>query len=212
MLDAAEIPAVDVILADLGVSTNQMLSGQYGLSFTHDGPLDMRLDPQLDRTAADIVNDLPEKDLADLIFNNAEERLSRRIARSIVQARKLKKITTTSELAGIVRASVPPARFGQIDPATRTFQALRMEVNHELENLGQLLKVAPGRLKVGGRIGIISFHSGEDRLVKQGFKQWATDGKFDVLTSKPVVPTEFEMASNPRSRSAKLRVARMRMD
>ena len=212
VLDAAEIPAVDVILADLGVSTNQMLSGQYGLSFTHDGPLDMRLDPQLDRTAADLVNDLPEKDLADLIFNNAEERLSRRIARSIVQARKLKKITTTSELAGIVRASVPPARFGQIDPATRTFQALRMEVNHELENLGQLLKVAPGRLKVGGRIGIISFHSGEDRLVKQGFKQWATDGKFDVLTSKPVVPTEFEMASNPRSRSAKLRVARMRMD
>jgi 16S rRNA (cytosine1402-N4)-methyltransferase len=212
VLDAAEIPAVDVILADLGVSTNQMLSEQYGLSFTHDGPLDMRLDPQLDRTAADLVNDLPEKDLADLIFQNAEERYSRRIARNIVQARKLKRIATTAELARLVRACLPPARFGQIDPATRTFQAIRMEVNHELDNLAELLKVAPGRLKPGGRIGIISFHSGEDRLVKQEFRQWAADGKCDVLTSKPVVPTEFEMTSNPRSRSAKLRVARLRME
>jgi 16S rRNA (cytosine1402-N4)-methyltransferase len=207
VLDAAGVSAADVILADLGVSTNQILSGEYGLSFTHDGPLDMRLDPQLDKTAADLVNGLPEKALADLIFNHAEERLSRRIARAIVAARKLKAITTTAALADIVRSAVPPARFGQIDPATRTFQALRMEVNHELENLADLLRVARGRLKPGGRVGMISFHSGEDRLVKQAFRQWAADGDFDVLTSKPVVPTEFEMAANPRSRSAKLRVA-----
>ena len=212
VLDAANIPAVDVILADLGVSTNQMLSDQYGLSFTLDGPLDMRLDPQLEQTAAELVNGLPEKRLADLIFSNAQERLSRRIARGIVQARQVKKITTSAELARIVRAAAPSARFGQIDPATRTFQALRMEVNHELENLSELLQAVPGRLKPGGRIGVISFHSGEDRVVKQRFRQWAADGMFDVLTSKPVVPTEFEMASNPRSRSAKMRVARMRMD
>ncbi len=212
VLDAANIPAVDVILADLGVSTNQMLSDQYGLSFTIDGPLDMRLDPQLAHTAADLVNGLPEKQLADLIFNNAQDRLSRRIARGIVQARQVKKIATTAQLAGIVRSAVPYARFGQIDPATRTFQALRMEVNHEMENLSELLKVAPGRLKPGGRIGIISFHSGEDRVVKQIFRQWAAENRCEVLTSKPMVPTEFEMASNPRSRSAKMRVARMRMD
>ncbi len=212
VLDAADVSAVDIVLADLGVSTNQILSAQYGLSFSHDGPLDMRLDPRLDQTAADLVNNLAEKELADLIFNNAEERLSRRIARNIVQARKRKKIAGTAELAEIIRASVPAARFGQIDPATRSFQALRMEVNHELENLAELLKAAPRRLKAGGRIAIISFHSGEDRLVKQGFKQWAADGAFDVLTAKPVVPTEFEMASNPRSRSAKMRVARRRMD
>ena len=212
VLDAANIPAVDVILADLGVSTNQMLSDQYGLSFTIDGPLDMRLDPRLEHTAEELVNGLPEKQLADLIFNHAQDRLSRRIARSIVQARQVKKITTTAQLAGIVRSSVPHARFGQIDPATRTFQALRMEVNHEMENLSELLNVAPSRLKPGGRIGIISFHSGEDRVVKQMFRQWASENKCDVLTSKPIVPTEFEMASNPRSRSAKMRVARMRMD
>ncbi len=210
VLDAADIPAVDVILADLGVSTNQLLSGEYGLSFTHDGPLDMRLDPQLDKTAADLVNGLPEKSLADLIFNNAEDRISRRIAHAIVAARKLKTITTTGALAEIVRSAVPHARFGQIDPATRTFQALRMAVNHELENLTELLNVARRRLKPGGRMGVISFHSGEDRLVKQSFRQWAADGLFDVLTSKPVVPTEFEMVANPRSRSAKLRVALMR--
>ncbi len=211
VLDTAEIPAVDVILADLGVSTNQMLSATHGLSFTFDGPLDMRLDPQLDRTAADLVHDLSEKDLADLIFNNSEERLSRRIARAIVKARQLKKISTTAELAQIVHSAVPKARFGQIDSATRTFQALRMEVNHELENLTELLASARQRLKPGGRIGIISFHSGEDRLVKQSFRQWAVDGAFDVLTPKPLVPGEFEMVANPRSRSAKLRVARMRM-
>ena len=212
VLDAANIPAVDVILADLGVSTNQMLSDQYGLSFTIDGPLDMRLDPRLEHTAEELVNGLPEKQLADLIFNHAQDRLSRRIARNIVQARQVKKITTTAQLAGIVRSAVPHARFGQIDPATRTFQALRMEVNHEMENLSELLNVAPSRLKPGGRIGIISFHSGEDRVVKQMFRQWASENKCDVLTSKPIVPTEFEMASNPRSRSAKMRVARMRMD
>lgn len=211
VLDAADIRAVDVILADLGVSTNQMLSAKHGLSFNYDGPLDMRLDPQLDRTAADLVNELPEKELADLIFKNAEERLSRRIARAIVQARQHRAISTTSELADIVHASVPKARFGQIDSATRTFQALRMEVNHELENLTELLASARRRLKPGGRIGIISFHSGEDRVVKQAFRQWAGDGVFDILTPKPIVPSEFEMVSNPRSRSAKLRVARMRM-
>ena len=212
VLDAASIPAVDVILADLGVSTNQMLSDQFGLSFTIDGPLDMRLDPRLEHTAEELVNGLPEKQLADLIFNNAQDRLSRRIARSIVQTRQVEKITTTAQLAGIVRSAVPHARFGQIDAATRTFQALRMEVNHEMENLSELLKVAPSRLKPGGRIGIISFHSGEDRVVKQKFRQWASENRCDILTSKPIVPTEFEMASNPRSRSAKMRVARMRMD
>ena len=210
VLQAAAIPAVDVILADLGVSTNQLMSSEYGLSFSHDGPLDMRLDPGLDKTAADLVNYLPEKQLADLIFNNAEERLSRRIARAIVQARKLKAISTTAELAKIVRAAMPPARYGQIDPATRTFQALRMRVNNELDNLAELLKAARQTLKPGGRMGIISFHSGEDRLVKQSFRQWAADGQCEVLTSKPVVPTEFEMDANPRSRSAKMRVARRR--
>ncbi|MGC9261317.1 MAG: 16S rRNA (cytosine(1402)-N(4))-methyltransferase RsmH [Phycisphaerae bacterium] len=212
VLTTAKIPAVAVIIADLGVSTNQILSGQHGLSFSHDGPLDMRLDPEVDRTAADLVNHLPEKSLADVLFNNGDERFARRIARTIVQARKKKTITTTAELAHIVRSCLPHARFGQIDPATRTFQALRMEVNDELENLTELLNVAPRWLQPGGRIGIISFHSGEDRLVKQAFRHWAADGSFEVVTHKPVVPTEFEMVSNPRSRSAKMRVARMRME
>ncbi|MDA8376791.1 MAG: 16S rRNA (cytosine(1402)-N(4))-methyltransferase RsmH [Planctomycetia bacterium] len=212
VLAVAKIPALTVILADLGVSTNQILSSRHGLSFSHDGPLDMRLDPELDRTAADMVNHLPEKTLADVLYNNGDERYSRRIARTLVRARKTKAITTTAELAQLVRSCLPHARSGAIDPATRTFQALRIEVNHELENLTELLKAAPRWLRPGGRIGIISFHSGEDRLVKQAFRNWAADGRFNVLTPKPVVPTELEMASNPRSRSAKMRVARMRME
>jgi len=206
--------AADVVLADLGVSSIQLDDPQRGMSFLRDGPLDMRLDPTGPKTAADLVNGLGEKELADLIYDYGEERYSRRIARAIVSARRSGRIGRTQELARIIASAMPRA-VGQarrgVHPSTRTFQALRIAVNDELANLERLLELLPGLLTPHGRIGIISFHSLEDRRVKQAFARWAELGIAKWLTPKPTAPSAQEVAENPRSRSAKFRVAqRMR--
>ena len=200
----------DVIIADLGFCSAQLEDGTKGLSFQADMPLDMRLDDRLETTAADLVNRLDAESLANLIYQYGEDRASRRIARFIVEARQRQKITSTAQLAQIVRRALhrPGRRSNQrIDPATRTFQALRIAVNHELENLGILLKTAPGLLKTGGMIAVISFHSLEDRQVKTNFRQNKIDGIYKILTKKPIEAGAEEAAANPRSRSAKLRIA-----
>jgi 16S rRNA (cytosine1402-N4)-methyltransferase len=202
-------PQVDAILADLGISTNQLFESPYGLSFAQDMPLDMRLDPRISRSAADLVNTLREEDLANVLYQNAQEHYSRRIARKIADARRISPITSTEHLADLVRQAIP-SRGGppdRIDPATRTFMALRMAVNRELENLEALLNQAPRHLKPGGRLAIIGFHSTEDRMVKQAFRHAEQAGLLKVLTKKPLTPADDELASNPRSRSAKMRVA-----
>ena len=196
---------VDGILADLGVSTNQLFDPQYGLSFERSSPLDMRLDPRLDRTAADLVNRLPERELADLLFHLAQERHSRRIARKIVEARAIQPILDTDRLADLVRRAVPRDRRQLIDPATRTFLALRLAVNREVENLAALLTAGPQLLATGGRMAVISFQSTEDRAVKQAFARLRQDGRAELLARKPIQPSDAEIAVNPRSRSAKLR-------
>lgn len=200
-------PGVSSLLADLGVSTNQLLDPTYGLSISQDGPLDMRLNPQVGTSAAEIVNRWPEGRIADLLYVNADERASRRIARKITAERKASPINTTRRLADIVRSAIGTRGDpGGIDPATRTFQALRMEANREVANLKRLLETAPDYLRVGGRMAVISFHSGEDRLVKQAFRDAEASGRFRVIGKKPIVPSEAEITANPRSRSAKLRV------
>jgi 16S rRNA (cytosine1402-N4)-methyltransferase len=202
---------VEVILADLGVSTDQLMSADKGLSFTADAPLDMRLDDRSATTAADLVNRLTETELSDLIFFNSQERFSRRIAKRICQVRRDRRIRTTSEMVRIVCAAlgVPENGYhGRIHPATRTFLALRMAVNHELENLQSLLAAASRRLSPGGRVAVISFHSGEDRIVKQDFLDRRRTEEYEIITKKPVTPEPDELRTNPRSRSAKLRVAR----
>jgi 16S rRNA (cytosine1402-N4)-methyltransferase len=207
VLNAAGIDRVDAVLADLGLSTNQYLDPAYGMSFDHPGVLDMRLDPRLELTASDLVNRLPEQQLANVLYLHAQERWSRRIARKIVEARQIGPITTTDRLAEIVRSAIP-MRGGapsKIDPATRTFMALRMEVNRESESLASLLKQAPGRLKPGGRMAVISFHSTEDRAVKLAFRSLERTGLVRILTKKPILPSDAERNANPRSRSAKLR-------
>ena len=204
---------VDGILADLGISTNQLFDAQYGLSFAQPMPLDMRVDPRIPRSAADLVAQMNEGPLADLLFQLADERFSRRIARKIVEQRKLSPILTTDRLADVVRSAIPSFRGGapqKIDPATRTFLALRMAVNQETENLEALLREAPKALASGGRFAVISFHSTEDRLVKQAFRTAEQVGQLKVVTSKPLIPTDRETALNPRSRSAKLRVVEKR--
>jgi 16S rRNA (cytosine1402-N4)-methyltransferase len=197
------ITAVDGVLADLGVSSDQLDDPTRGLSFQHDAPLDMRMDPTRGETAADLLRRLPERDLADLIYQFGEERFSRRIARRLVEAREREPIQTTGQLADLVRRCVPRGR-GSIDPATRTFQALRIAVNDELESLDRLLALLPVVVKPGGRAVVISFHSLEDRRVKQAFRNSAC---WTVLTKKPVTAGEDEERTNPRSRSAKLRAA-----
>ncbi len=209
VLAEADTPAVDVLLADLGVSSNQIDDPSKGLSFSVDGPLDMRLDDRADTTAEQLVNRMDEQELADLIYQYGEERYSRRIARAIVEARRRERISRTTQLAEIVRRAYPaPAKRGRrrIDPATRTFQALRIAVNGELENLERLLAQLPDILSINGRAGIISFHSLEDRSVKRAFAAWAATGRAVSVTKKPIVASEQEVRSNPRSRSAKLRV------
>jgi 16S rRNA (cytosine1402-N4)-methyltransferase len=185
------------------------LDGKYGLSFSNPGPLDMRLDPRIERSAADLVNTMREEDLANLIFELGEERHSRKIARKIGESRRESPINTSERLADLVR-SVVPREYGpkgsKIDPATRTFMALRMAVNDELGQLSTFLEKVPGAVKPGGRVGIISFHSGEDRLVKQRFNVLSETGAFERVTRKPVVAGPEELAANPRARSAKLRV------
>jgi 16S rRNA (cytosine1402-N4)-methyltransferase len=206
VLDELEIDHVDGILADLGISTNQLFESHYGMSFSSEMPLDMRIDPRIRRTAADLVNQMPEEDLANVLYELAQERYSRRIARKIGEERRLSPITTTERLAEVVRSAIGHTKE-KIDQATRTFMALRMAVNQELENLEALLKHAPGFLRPGGgRLAVISFHSMEDRLVKQAFRSLEQTGGYRGVTKKPVGPSDEEIARNPRSRSAKLRV------
>ncbi len=204
-----DLQGVDGVLADLGWASSQIADAQRGFSFNRDGPLDMRLDPTLTTTAADLVNDLDERELADLIWRWGEERLSRKIARKIVDVRARHPINTTRQLAELCAQAYGPARHqSRIDPATRTFQALRIAVNDELGSLENLLASIPELMNPGGRVVIISFHSLEDRLVKQAFRAYAAEGRAEVLTRKPLVADELERQSNPRSRSAKCRALR----
>jgi 16S rRNA (cytosine1402-N4)-methyltransferase len=197
---------VDGILADLGVSSLQFGDPARGFSFQAEGPLDMRMNPQSELTAEQVVNHFDERKLADVIYEFGEERRSRRIARAIVRSRPIR---TTAQLAEIVSAAARPMNQAErrIHPATRTFQALRIFVNHELDDLRVLLNSAPQLLKPGGRIVIISFHSLEDRIVKDGFREGVKQGHYRLLTKKPVIPNEEEIDRNPRARSAKLRAA-----
>lgn len=192
----------DGIIADLGVSSYQFDTAERGFSFRQAAPLDMRMDREQPLTAAEAINTWDEKQLANIFFQYGEERLSRRIARRIVEQRPFH---TTTELAEAIAASVPVKyRYGRIHPATRVFQALRIVVNEELSSLETFLNRAPHWLKPGGRIAIISFHSLEDRLVKNAFR---ASPILQILTKKPVTPQADELESNPRSRSAKLRIA-----
>ena len=200
------VPAegVDGILADFGPSSMHLDQAHRGFSFQADGPLDMRMNPHGGSTAEQVVNQADENDLANLIYELGEERRSRRIARAIVRARPLH---TTAQLAGVVRAAAPPMKGDRIHPATRTFQALRIHVNGELDEIAALLRSAPALLKPGGRLVLISFHSLEDRLAKDALREGKTAGIYEVLTRKPVTAGESETEQNPRSRSAKLRAA-----
>jgi 16S rRNA (cytosine1402-N4)-methyltransferase len=193
----------DGILLDLGVSSLQFDEAERGFSFRADGPLDMRMDPAFGPSAADLVNRLPEHELADIIFKFGEEPGSRRIARSIVEARRRSRIRTTLELAAVVRGAVRHSRPG-LDPATRTFQALRIAVNRELEGLEDAVVALAHTLAPGGRLAVISFHSLEDREVKHASRRLAGEG-FEVLTRKPLQAGPAELRDNPRARSAKLR-------
>jgi 16S rRNA (cytosine1402-N4)-methyltransferase len=199
-------PRADGLLADLGVSSLQLDDATRGFSFQAEGPLDMRMDLRSERTAEQVVNHLDEQQLADVIYEFGEERRSRRIARAIVRSRPVR---TTAQLAEIVSAAARPMNSEQrrIHPATRTFQALRIFVNRELDDLRALLEAAPRILKPGGRVVVISFHSLEDRIVKDAFRDGIKDKHFRVLTKKPVTATEEERDRNPRARSAKLRAA-----
>ena len=209
LLDERRLPLIDGALADLGVSSMQFDEPGRGFSFQRDEPLDMRMDRTQGETAADLVARSTEEDLANAIFRYGEERSSRRIARAIVEARRESRIATTSALAGIVRRVVPRRPHMRIDPATRTFQALRIWVNRELDGLDRFLEETVSRLRAGGRLVVITFHSLEDRIVKHTFRALAArDGStVSVLTKKPIVPDEDEVRRNPRARSAKLRAA-----
>ena len=201
-LDREGFTKLNGVVADLGLSSAQLDEGERGFAFSAEGPLDMRFDRSTGDTAAELINRLDEKELADVIFNFGEERKSRAIARRIVQRRP---IDTTAELRRAVHSVLGPARRGGIDPATRTFQALRIAVNHELEALDAFLENAAERLAPGGRLVVISYHSLEDRAVKWAFREKKDSESFRVLTRKPVRAGEDEIAQNRRARSAKLR-------
>jgi len=196
--------SVDGLLADFGASSMHFDEAQRGFSFQAEGPLDMRMNPREGQTAAQVVNHMGEKELANVIYEFGEERRSRRIARAIVRARPF---TTTAELARVVAAAAPAMKSEKIHPATRTFQALRIYVNAELEEIDALLKAAPGLLKPGGRLIVISFHSLEDRRAKDALREGAQQGVYEVLTRKPLTAEAEETDRNPRARSAKLRAA-----
>jgi len=197
-------PPLDGVLADLGVSSLQLGEGQRGFSFRVAGPLDMRMDLQATTTAADIVNSTAEKELADLLYRLGEEHDSRRIARAIVRARPIR---DTEHLATVVAGSRPSRGRQRLHPATKTFLALRIAVNREMEALGQFLERVPATLNSEGRWVVLSYHSLEDRLVKQSFRRWEQQGVLKVLTRKVIVPSQAEIDANPRARSAKMRVA-----
>jgi 16S rRNA (cytosine1402-N4)-methyltransferase len=208
VLDARDLAVVDGALADLGVSSMQFDAPGRGFSFQRDEPLDMRMDQSAGDTAADLVARSSERELADAIFQYGEERFSRRIARAIVEARRETPVATTGRLASIVRRAIPRRGFARIDPATRTFQALRIWVNRELEGLDRFLEAAVRRLRAGARLVVITFHSLEDRIVKHTLRALESgDGGVRVLTRKPIVPSDEEITRNPRARSAKLRAA-----
>jgi 16S rRNA (cytosine1402-N4)-methyltransferase len=195
---------IDGLLADLGVSSLQLSDAARGFSFQAEGPLDMRMDPRSERTAEQVVNHLDERQLADVIYEFGEERRSRRIARAIVRSRPIR---TTAQLAQVISTAARPMKSERIHPATRTFQALRIFVNRELDDLKALLEAAPRILKPGGRMVVISFHSLEDRIVKDAFRAGVRDMHFRLLTKKPVTAPQEESDRNPRARSAKLRAA-----
>jgi 16S rRNA (cytosine1402-N4)-methyltransferase len=203
-LDALGVARADGLIADLGVSSPQLDDADRGMSFRREGPLDMRMDPEGGETALELVDRLSDDELADVIYQYGDERRSRRIARSIKKALAAGELRTTLDLRRAIVRAVGPARVGGIDPATRTFQALRIAVNRELEELEALITSLPGVIADGGVAAILSFHSLEDRLVKRAFAA----GGWAPLTKKPMVPTDEECAQNARARSAKLRAAR----
>jgi 16S rRNA (cytosine1402-N4)-methyltransferase len=207
LLDARGIGEVNGVLADLGVSSMQLDAPQRGFSFRRDDPLDMRMDTSTGATAADALAEVDERTLADVIYEFGEERHARRVARAIVAARAAGPIETTGRLAEIVRKAVPRKGYVRIDPATRTFQAIRIWVNRELEGLDVFLGEAAGRLATGGRLVVITFHSLEDRVVKHTLRALQAQGLVTIRTKRPAVPTEAEVERNPRARSAKLRAA-----
>jgi 16S rRNA (cytosine1402-N4)-methyltransferase len=209
VLDARGISGVDGVLADLGVSSLQLDSPGRGFSFRRDDPLDMRMDTSAGPTAADLIADADERTLADVIYEFGEERHARRVARFIVEARKAGRIATTGQFADIVRRAVPRKGFVRIDPATRTFQAIRIWVNRELDGLDVFVSSVARRLNPAGRMAFITFHSLEDRVVKHTLRQLQAGGEvgLKVLTKRPLVPADEEIERNPRARSAKLRVA-----
>ena len=208
VLDARGLAAVDGVLADLGVSSMQLDAVERGFSFRGDAPLDMRMDRSQGPTAADRLREVSEGELADVIYQYGEERHSRRIARALIRAREERAVSTTGELAAIVRRSVPHRGYQRIDPATRTFQALRIWVNGELEGLEQFVRDAVLRLRAGARLVVIAFHSLEDRIVKHTLRALDREaGTVRVLTARPEIAGEDEIARNPRARSAKLRAA-----
>ena len=206
VLDARGLDAIDGALADLGVSSMQFDEAGRGFSFRRDEPLDMRMDQTQGPTAAELLLDVDETELANVIFQYGEERFSRRIARLIVETRRQSPIQTTGHLAQLVRRAVPHRGYQRIDPATRTFQALRIWVNRELDGLDTFLAVVVGRLRAGARFAVITFHSLEDRVVKHAFRALAAgEAALRILTRKPVVAGDVELSRNPRARSAKLR-------
>ena len=206
-LDSRGVDRIDGALADLGVSSMQLDGEGRGFSFQRDEPLDMRMDRSTGDTAADFVAHASEHDLADVIFEFGEERFSRRVARAIVHAREVEPIATTGRLAAVVRRSVPTRGYSRIDPATRTFQALRIWVNRELDGLDRFIDAVVHRLRAGARFVVISFHSLEDRIAKHTLRALAKEEIVELLTKKPVVAGEDELQQNPRARSAKLRAA-----
>lgn len=206
VLDDRGIQSVDGALADLGVSSLQLDSADRGFSFRRDEPLDMRMDRSRGKTAAALLQEVDEQALADVIFRFGEERFSRRIARAIVEARRETPLATTGQLAQIVRRAMPRKGYQRIDPATRTFQALRIWVNRELDGLDSFLEAAAQRLLAGARLVVISFHSLEDRVVKHVFRALERGGAaLRIVTKRPWGPDEAEIDANPRARSAKLR-------
>lgn len=208
ILKTVKIESVDGILLDLGLSSIQLEREERGFSFRGEGPLDMRMDQRWEYTAADLVNHLPLEELERILFEYGEERWARRIAKAIVFKREKEPIQTTRALSRIVYGAIPKKfQSRRIDPATKTFQALRMEVNRELDNLEEMLKTGWKVLRKGGRICILTFHSIEDRMVKEAFRKLERAGMMRILTKKPLTPSEEEQKKNPRARSAKLRSA-----
>jgi 16S rRNA (cytosine1402-N4)-methyltransferase len=207
VLDARDIDRVDGILADLGVSSLQLDSAQRGFSFRVEAPLDMRMDATTGESAADWLSQASEQEIADVVYRFGEDRFARRIARAIVRARERGPVRTTTSLADVVRRAVPRKGYQRIDPATRTFQAIRIRVNRELDRLDTFVRDAIARLRAGARLAVISFHSLEDRIVKHAFRSAAQGGDSAVhlLTRRPLTPTDEEVARNPRARSARLR-------